>query len=133
MGARIRADLVGLLMGLRRDEQGRPNRAQPVYLSAGDEVPDGVLVSNRHLEPVGAEAGPGAGAGDGGQDAGDSILPAGPVLPFDPSGLTVDEVNDRLDGLAGDGVRVVLDAEASGRARHGILTGPAARRLPHAG
>lgn len=137
MGARIRADLVGQLMGLRRDENGRPVRATPVYLSAGDEVPDGVLVSDRFLVPAGDESGPGAGAGEGGQGAGDGVPPAGPDSGqdedplFDPDEFTVDEVNDRLEGHPVDVVRRVLEVESSKRARHGILTGPAARRLPH--
>lgn len=134
MGDRIRVDHVGQLMGFRRDESGRPVRTSPVFLSAGDDVPEGVLVSARFLEPAGGESGPGAGDGEGGRDT-DGVPPAGPPAEaaplFDPDAFTVDEVNDRLEGQPDEVIRRVLDVESTLRARHGILNGPAARRLPH--
>jgi hypothetical protein len=124
VGRRIRADFEGGIWAFPQDVYGHVIPGDRVWLLAGDEVPDNVDISTGHLEQEGATSTPappsggGAGVGDG----------AGPP-PFDPGELSVDEVNNRLDGLTDDTVRAVLAAEAAGRNRTGITNGPAARRL----
>lgn len=128
---RIREDFDGGIWAQGRNEHGHAT-LEPVWLVAGDEVPAGVTVSAEHLEQEAANSTPSSppdGGGDGpGKDP--SPPPPGPP-PFDPDEFTVDEVNDQLEKLDDDAVRAVIEAEQGGRARHGIVAGPAARRLPH--
>jgi hypothetical protein len=121
MVRRIRADFTGQLTAHRRDEHNHVVLAAPLTLSAGDEVPDGVQVSDRFLDQEGSAQTRPAPPSD------DVVLHDRPA--FDPSEFSVDEVNERLDGLTDDQVRRVLVAETMGRRRTGITNGPAARRL----
>ena len=50
--------------------------------------------------------------------------PADPGGPFDPTGHTVAQVNEHLAGAALPERERVLQAEAEGRGRRGILQGP---------
>lgn len=139
--ARIRPDLDGHVMAFRRDAAGRARRSAPVYLGPGDEVPADVVVQAKYLaaeEPQPPHDPPAGG--------GDSTVPGPPADPslgdphtenpdempegwFDPAGLTVDEVNDRLDGAPLQVVQAVFASEEAGKKRRGILAGPHADRL----
>jgi hypothetical protein len=122
---RIRSDATEPVVVYTRDEFG--HTLDPIWLSAGDDVPDGVTIADSHLE--GEEPAVSGDGGEGGRGAGEGTPPAEPL--FDPEELTVDEVNEKLEGLPADLVRAVIEAEAGGRKRHGILQGPAARALGH--
>lgn len=132
--ARIRADFDGLICGHPTDEFGHV-LDEAVWLKAGDVVPANVRVSDAHLEPAGGESTDGpepAPGGQGGEGSGKDIVAPLPVLP-NVDELTVDEVNGWLEDRPADVVRAVLEAEAAGRNRAGIVNGPAARHLQHGG
>lgn len=129
MAGRIRDDFEGGIWAHPQNEFGHVT-GDPVWLVAGQQVPDDVSVSDYALH---VEAETSEDSGQGGTSGADALPAPSPAAapaldPQEQREMTVDEVNAWLRDQPDQVVDAVLEAEVEGRNRLGIVKGPHATR-----